>query len=93
MKRPPKSLSALRPKRMEEINDQDTCGDRPRLGAHAAPGLALADDAAPAAPVASAMKSATVLTGSEAGTTMMLVSRMTPATGTVSRMKSNGSFL
>jgi len=39
------------------------------------------------------MKSWTVLTGSDIGTTIMLVSCMMLATGTVSRMKSYGSFL
>ena len=39
------------------------------------------------------MNSATVFTGSEGGTTMMLIKVMMPPTGAVSRMKSNGSFL
>ena len=39
------------------------------------------------------MNSATVFTGSEFGTTMMLVSSMMPPIGCESRRKSNGSFL
>ena len=42
---------------------------------------------------ACAMNSATVLAGKSGGTTIRFASRKVPATGTVSRMKLNGSFL